>query len=56
MMNFMPAAGNFVSLKQSFVFLNGNFVSAKRNIVSWKGYFVQDWVENCSIGQTCHIQ
>ena len=45
-----------MSLKQSFAFLNQNFVSAKQNIVSWKGNFVQDWVENCSIGQTCHFQ
>ena len=55
-MNFMPAAGNFVSLKQSFAFLKGNFILAKQNIVSWKGIFVQDWVENCSIGQSCHVK
>ena len=40
-----------MSLKRSFAFLKRNFVSAKQNIVSWKGNFVQDWVENCSIGQ-----
>ena len=50
------AGWNFVSLKQSFAFLKRNFVSAKQNIVSWKGNFVQDWVENCSIGQTCLLQ
>ena len=50
------AGWNFVSLKRGFAFLKRNFISAKQNIVSWKGNFVQDWVENCSIGQTCLFQ
>ena len=42
--NFMLPGRNFISLKQSFAFLKWNFVS-------WKGNFIQDWVENCSVGQ-----
>ena len=47
--NFMLPGRNFISLKQSFAFLKWNFVS-------WKGNFIQDWVENCSVGQTWHFQ